>query len=45
MENNENRSNPISGTYKESSGTGVISSIIFAVVVTIVLSIAAHFIG
>lgn len=44
MENN-NTNETKQNSYKETSGTGALSAIIFAVVVTIVLSIAAHFVG
>lgn len=42
MTNNEKKETDSS--YKESSGTGVLSSIIFAIVVTVILSVVAYFV-
>jgi len=45
MENNNIKNEIVEGSSRRTSGTGALSAIIFAVVVTILLSIAAHFVG
>ncbi len=43
MKNNEIEDNS-KNVYKQTSGTGALSAIIFAIVTTIVLTIVAHFV-
>ncbi len=44
MNNNEEKKEHGNTGYQETSGTGVLSSIIFAIVATVVLSIVAYFV-
>jgi hypothetical protein len=42
---NDNKENTDKSQYADASGTGVISSLVFTVVVVIVMTILSHYIG